>query len=230
MEETMDLQALKHVQLSGPAIASGFIKVIVIMTFMISCQKQQTLPYYDNATLTPIWKEEQPVNIDTLHTIGDFNFINQDGNEVTNETFRNKVYVASFFFTICPNICPRLTTNMKMVADEFAGNDQVRFISHSVTPGIDSVARLKKYSDKYEIDSRQWHLVTGDRTEIYSLARQSYFAESEQGAQEGSSDFLHTEHFMLVDADGHVRGVYKGTLVPEVDRLKMDIRSLLAQN
>jgi cytochrome oxidase Cu insertion factor (SCO1/SenC/PrrC family) len=97
---------------------------------------------------------------------------------VTNDTFKGKVYVANFFFTICPNVCPKLTTNMKLVAREFSDNNNVKFISHSVAPGIDSVPRLKKYAENYDIDSRQWHLVTGDNDEIYNLALNSYFAES----------------------------------------------------
>lgn len=163
----------------------------------------------------PLWSDEQNMLTDTLHKVSKFSFTDQDGNAVTNTSFQGKVYVANFFFTICPNICPRLTSNMKIVADAFSKDERVKFISHSVTPGIDSVARLKKYAGQYEIESNQWHLITGDKKEIYDIARNSYFAESEQGVRAGTSDFLHTEHFMLVDMEGHVRGVYKGTLEVE---------------
>lgn len=195
----------------------------MIVTVMIACTKTESpLPYYNSVELTPTW-----ISNESHHTVSDFSFTDQDGNQVSSKEFEGKVYVASFFFTICPSICPKLTTNMKMVADQFKDDARVKFISHSVTPGIDSVARLKKYSDKYQIDSRQWHLVTGDKKEIYDLARNSYFAEQEQGFN-AKNDFLHTEHFMLIDAQGHVRGIYKGTLVPEVMRLKEDIDVLLA--
>ncbi len=135
---------LNHVQQSGKAIASGFTRLIMIMTVLNSCStSEQSLPYYNSSALTPLWVEERQVALDTLPTVGNFQFTDQDGNLVTNDTFRNKIYVASFFFTICPNICPRLTANMKLVADEFASDERVRFISHSVTLESTLVARLK---------------------------------------------------------------------------------------
>ncbi len=113
------------------------------------------------------------------------------------------------------------------VAETFEGNKNVMFISHSVTPDIDSVAVLKKYAEEHHINAMQWHLVTGDKNEIYELARQSYFAEREIGFQNSTNEFLHTEHFILVDGDGHIRGIYNGTLELEADRLIEDIKNLL---
>jgi protein SCO1/2 len=195
---------------------------MAVATLLIGCEQKYSLPYYNTADLTPVWAAKQ----DTFHTIAPFSFTDQDGHGVSESDFRGKIYVANFFFTICPGICPKLTSNMKLVADEFRNDERVRFISHSVTPGIDSVPRLKKYADRFQIDSKQWRLVTGDKDDIYSLARSSYFAETEQGSK---SDFIHTEHFMLVDREGHVRGVYKGTLQPEMIRLADDIRALLSE-
>lgn len=199
------------------------------MTFVLqSCSTPtEQLPYYNDATLTPYWIEDGQLNVDTLHKVASFTLTNQDGKTITDSVFTNKVYVANFFFTICPNICPRLTSNMKGIVDSYKNRNDVAFISHSVTPGIDSVPRLKKYAEDYDIDSRQWHLVTGDKSQIYRLARQSYFAEQEKEPQPESKDFLHTEHFVLVDKKGHIRGIYKGTLELEMQRLKDDIRLLI---
>ena len=165
--------------------------------------------------------------MDTLHTIAPFSFVDQEGEIVTNKLVKDKIYVASFFFTICPGICPKLTANLSKVADAFKDNAEVLFISHSVTPDIDSVSQLKKYATLHGIRSSQWHLVTGDREEIYKLARQSYFAEQEIGFQLSSQEFLHTEHFILIDKEGHIRGIYKGTLDLETDRLIEDIHVLI---
>lgn len=217
MEGTMDLRVLKAVCLN--------FKVMTIASLLISCEQKESLPYYNTTDLTPVWASKQ----DSFHKVSSFSFTDQDGQAISDTDLKGKVYVANFFFTICPSICPKLTSNMKIVADEFQKDDRVRFISHSVTPGIDSVPRLKKYAERFGIDSKQWRLVTGEKKEIYTLARHSYFAETEQGFQKSSSDFIHTEHFMLVDTEGHVRGVYKGTLQPEMVRLSDDIRVLLSE-
>jgi protein SCO1/2 len=185
------------------------------------------LPYYDEASFTPLWKNEKAFSADTIHVIDDFKFIDQNGNSVTNETFAGKVYVANFFFTICPGICPKMTANLQTIIDEFPGEKDLLFISHSVTPHIDSVAQLRKYASENKIDATRWRLVTGDKDDIYDLARKSYFAEQEIGFQNASSNFLHTEHFILVDRQGHIRGIYKGTLELETERLKEDISILL---
>lgn len=185
------------------------------------------MPYYHTPDFTPYWKGETNFLKDTLHTIAPFQFVNQDGEGVNNETFRNKIYVANFFFTICPGICPKLTSNMGKVAEVFKDTPHVLFISHSVTPDIDSVAQLKKYAIEHGIHTAQWQLVTGKKDEIYALARQSYFAEREIGFQYSSREFLHTEHFILVDQEGHIRGIYNGTLELEAQRLIEDIKLLI---
>jgi len=204
------------------------INSILIYVFLCTaCEQKSSLPYYHTADFTPYWEGESKFSKDTLHTIAPFEFINQEGEAVTNENFKNKIYVASFFFTICPGICPKLTANLSKVADTFRDNPKVLFISHSVTPDIDSVSQLKKYASEHGIRSEQWHLITGDKEKIYSLARQSYFVEREIGFQNSTQEFLHTEHFILVDQDGHIRGIYNGTLELEGERLAEDIRQLV---
>ncbi len=201
-----------------------------IFLVFISCKEENSLPYYNTPDFTPLWKEEVSFSQDTLHTIAPFAFSNQDGGVVTLETFQNKIYVANFFFTICPGICPKLTANMSGVADVFTDNSNIMFISHSVTPDIDSVAQLKKYALEHGIRTAQWKLVTGKKDDIYTLARHSYFAEREIGFQYDSQEFLHTEHFILVDKEGHILGIYNGTLELEAQRLIEDIRLLLEEN
>ena len=203
------------------------INFIWMLGFLAACSQENKLPYYHTSDFTPLWKGENHFSTDTLHTIADFQFTNQDGGVVNNKTFEGKIYVADFFFTICPGICPKLTSNMNKVAEAFKDNPNIMFISHSVTPDIDSVAQLKKYALKHHIQAGQWQLVTGKKEDIYSLARQSYFAEREIGFQYSSQEFLHTEHFILIDQQGHIRGIYNGTLELEADRLIDDIQVLL---
>jgi Uncharacterized protein SCO1/SenC/PrrC, involved in biogenesis of respiratory and photosynthetic systems len=195
---------------------------------MACSSDEKELPYYHTADFLPLWAGEQKIKVDTLHTIPDFQFTDQDGNTVTNETFRNKIYVANFFFTLCPSVCPKMTSHLQKVANEFKDQPIVGFISHSVTPVIDSVSRLKTYAVENNIDSKQWHLITGEQNEIYTLARQSYFAEEEIGLTK-QNEFLHTEHFVLIDQQGHIRGLYNGTLELEAMRLIDDIRILLSE-
>lgn len=183
------------------------------------------VPYYNSADLTPQWQETE-----NMHMIGHYSFTDQDGNNITPADFEGRVYVANFFFTTCPGICPKMNANMQRVADSFATDTRVMFLSHSVTPAVDSVPRLKEYADIHHIDSRRWHLVTGNKADIYNLARMSYFAEDAIGLTYDSTDFLHTERFILVDKHRHMRGVYNGTVALEMQRLIDDIRLLLQED
>lgn len=147
------------------------------------------MPFYNEASFTPRWLSSLDTDLDDFHSIPDFNFINQDGRVVNQNTFKNKIYVADFFFTTCPGICPKMTANMSVVADKFKNDTTVLFLSHSVTPSIDSVAQLKKYALDKNI-GKNWHLVTGNKKEIYDLGRQAYFVEENLGEPKGLDDFL----------------------------------------
>jgi len=201
----------------------SFLSVV----FIAGCSVREELPYYHTPDFSPLWILSNSFDKDTIHTVGPFYLTNQEGQEVSTETVEGKIYVASFFFTICPGICPKLTANMARVAEAIKGNNDVLIVSHSVTPEIDSVAQLKRYAMKHDISSGQWHLVTGSKKDIYALARQSYFVEQEIGFQFSTEEFLHTEHFVLVDKEGHIRGLYNGTLGLEVEKLIEDIGILL---
>jgi protein SCO1/2 len=206
------------------------MKVILYTFFVLilfSCQKQETLPYYHLADFTPLWADEKEFAIDTLHRIAPFRFTDQQSRAVTSETVKGKIYVANFFFTACPSICPRMTNHLTKVQRAFASDNRVMILSHSVMPWADSVSRLKEYANVHHINNDQWRLLTGRQSEIYELARKSYFAEEVAGFKRDSTDFVHTEHCLLVDQEGHLRGIYKGTVELDIDRMIGDIRLLL---
>lgn len=199
---------------------------VVIFLFMAGCSGDK-LPYYHTAAFTPFWEGEQDFLPDTLHTISPFEFTDQHDQHVTNETVAGKIYVANFFFTTCPSICPKMTNQLLKVQKTFANRYDVMVLSHSVMPWADSVERLNEFAALYDIDYDHWRLLTGRQSEIYELARQSYFAEEVAGFNRDSTDFVHTEHCLLVDQNGHLRGLYNGTLDLEIERMIEDIRILL---
>lgn len=193
---------------------------------LTACKKKESsVPYYNSPDLTPSWEKGSGT-----HTISGFSFTDQEGNIITNEDFKGKIYIANFFFTACPGICPKMKNNLQKVADRYKDNSKVKFISHSVTPYADSVPALKEYAEVHHIDNNQWHLVTGSKGDIYNIARKSYFADDEIGFNADSSEFLHTERFVLVDEDQHIRGVYNGTVELEMERLIEDIELLFEEN
>lgn len=208
--------------------------LLIGFIIMISCKSNNkekmssrvdVLPFYNEASFTPKWLSSLDTDLDDFHSIPDFNFINQDGRVVNQNTFKNKIYVADFFFTTCPGICPKMTANMSIVADKFKNDTTVLFLSHSVTPLIDSVAQLKKYALDKNI-GKNWHLVTGNKKGIYDLGRQAYFVEENLGEPKGLEDFLHTENFVLIDKNKHIRGIYNGLNKNSVMQLIEDIKTL----
>ncbi len=177
------------------------------------------LPYFNSALFTPDWEEG-------VHKIPNFSFTNQMGEKVTNKTFEGKIYVADFFFTMCPGICPKLTKNMSLLQDSYKNDPNILLISHSVMPWFDTVERLADYATTNGVSLPTWNLVTGDTNTIYDIARNGYFADEDFVKTQDVSDFIHTENFILVDAKGYIRGVYNGTLSLEVKRLMRHIEIL----
>ena len=200
--------------------------VVTLGCFDKKIDEPMTLPFYNQADFTPEWIDDNDPSYGQIHKIDEFQFINQNGETIENDNFYGKIYVANFFFTVCPSICPKMTSNMDMVHDQFRNETDVMLLSHSVMPWVDSVQVLKKYAVDRGIDAENWHFVTGDVDEIYALARNSYFAEKEIGIAKDPEEFLHTENFILVDQLGRIRGVYNGTLELEVTRLIEDIKTL----
>ena len=206
-----------------------YLTLLIVIFFFESCKNEskiENLPYYNSADLTPNWYTEKQLDTLKLHKIATFQFTNQDGKTVSNETVKGKIYVANFFFTICPSICPTMTQNLFAVQKAFKDDNEVVMLSHSVMPATDSIAQLKKYANRWKIDTHKWHLLTGKKEKIYALARQSYFAEKEIGLQKEKNEFLHTENVFLIDKQGYIRGVYNATLALDVENLINDIKVL----
>lgn len=205
--------------------------LLLSSSIFFSCKEKKrdifNLPYYNTANFDPIFlNNKSEVSNSIKHTIDNFTFLNQDSNLITQSVFDNKIHVANFIFTTCGSICPVMTNNLKIVGNQFLLDTSVVLLSYSVTPWIDKPYVLKNYKQKNNITNSNWHFLTGDRARIYKLARQSYFAEENIGFSKDSSEFLHTEHVMLVDKTGRIRGVYNGTLILEMQQLAEDIRRL----
>lgn len=187
--------------------------------------KVSVLPYYEEATFTPKWFDEKSLPAD-FHQIPEFSLVNQLGEVITEETIHGKIAIVDFFFTSCPGICPKMTENMTLVQKEFLKDDLVILLSHSVTPDFDNTAILNEYAEKKGVIAGKWHLLTGDRSEIYSLGRNAYFAEEDLGLLKGPDDFLHTENFILLDGNRQIRGVYNGLNKTSVNQLIEDVKTL----
>lgn len=206
-----------------------------LLMSLLACERSSTtggseLPYFNSPDFTPIWLgDADSVKQKITHRIADFSFLDQTGQPITQTSVTGKIYVANFFFTACPSICPKMTNLLKAVQDTFQNEPRVALLSFSVTPWIDSIPRLQRYAASKGIIAGKWHLLTGNRGAIYTLARQSYFAEEAIGFTKDSTEFLHTEHLILVDQNRRIRGVYNGTLPVDVDHLIADMQTLLKQ-
>lgn len=221
----MDFWGAKIVRISL-TVCLSLISILVVSCY----QKNKSfiaLPYYKEPTFTPLFisESEEVVKMIT-HRIDDFSFLNQDSIIINQDVVEGKIHIANFIFTSCGSICPKMTTNLKMVSDSLAYNPNVVILSYSVTPWIDRPHVLKKYKEDNGIKNENWHFLTGDKAEIYHLARKSYFAEEDIGFSKDSTEFLHTEHFILIDGTKRIRGVYNGTLRYEMFQLIEDIRTL----
>lgn len=193
-------------------------------------QSDQLIPFYNTSDFTPIWlTNSDDVNQKITHRIADFSFLDQTDSLITQNTVTGKIHVANFFFTTCPNICPKITNLLKTVQDTFRHDPRLIILSFSVTPWLDSVSQLRRYANQKGIISEKWHLLTGERGRIYDLARRSYFAEEAIGFTKDSTEFLHTEHLILIDQNRRIRGIYNGTLPLDISHLIADIQTLLQE-
>jgi len=205
--------------------------IITFILLLHACDpvsKEQKLPYLGRKEITPV-KENEVIRYDTTyHTINDFAFINQDSNIVTNETFKDKIYIADFFFTTCPTICPIMKAQMLRVYEKFKQNENVKILSHTIDPAYDTVGVLRDFADKLGVSSKTWHFVTGNKEDIYDIGQSSYMVTSMEDEDEPGG-YIHSGAFILVDKDRRIRGLYDGTDVKEVDRLIKDIPRLLKE-
>jgi len=216
---------LKRLKFLGIVLA--ILSVIIITIFYNLLKVDRTLPIYQPASVNAELVDSTIQHQKKYHRISDFSLINQNGIHITQEDFKDKIYVADFFFTTCQTICPIMTKNMFEIQNTFIEDDDVMILSHSVTPDIDTVAQLKQYAQEKGVNVSKWHLVTGDKKQIYELARKSYLAVKEVG-DGGPFDMIHTENFILIDKSQQIRGFYDGTEQKDINRLIEDIKTLKA--
>lgn len=200
---------------------------ITLTAFYSVLKPKKSLPIYNPMDVNPEMVDSTIQYIGSKHIIADFSFINQNGKVVTQKDYEGKIYVADFFFTTCQSICPKMTNNMVWLQNQIKNNPKVLLLSHSVTPDIDSVSVLKKYALQKGVIDSKWNLVTGEKKQIYYIARKSYLAVKTGNLSE-LYDMVHTENFVLVDSKRRVRGFYDGTNLdgPTEDGVK-NVKQLL---
>ena len=204
------------------------LSIIIVGLFYIALKPKEVLPVFQPAMVTPELVDESIQFVKKYHTIAPFSMTNQNGETITEKEYNNTIYVADFFFTTCPSICPIMTKNMYTLQEKLVDLPQVKLLSFSVTPQIDSVAQLKRYALKNNVDDSRWNLVTGDKKEIYALARKSYLVVKDDG-DGGPYDMIHTENFVLVDKQKRIRGFYDGTQPEAMDDILRDIELLVSE-
>ena len=208
-------------------ISIGFILVFstaTISLFYTILKPIETLPIYQPAEVNEKLVDSSIIHVSKYHKISDFILTNQNGKEITQADYKDKIYVADFFFTTCQDICPVMTKNMYELQEELKNDNEILLLSHTVIPEVDTVKRLKEYAIENNVDDSKWNLVTGDKKQIYELARKSYLAVEDSNFNE--FDMIHTENFMLIDKEKQIRGFYDGTNSEEINRLLKDIEIL----
>lgn len=215
-------------------VAIIFVLGTLLAWYMITenIRKNDRLPIYSPADVNDSLVDPELQNKGMGHVIRDFNLIDQNGKNVSQKNLEGKIYVTDFFFVTCGTICPKMTSQLQRVQEKYKENNQVAIVSHSVLPEMDSVEALRVYADQYGAIDGKWYFLTGDKKEIYSLARKSYFVVKEANGQVGdggSADFIHTENLVLIDSKKRIRGYYDGTSPKDVDRLMLEMDKLLAE-
>ena len=203
----------------------GLLLISIFSAIYFLTQPKKTLPIYNPRDINPELVDSTIQHLGYNHKIEDFAFKNQNGEIISQKDYEGKVYVADFFFTTCPTICPKMTDNMIWLQNQIKDNDKVKLVSFSVTPDIDSVPVLKKYALEKGIIDAKWNLLTGNKKDIYYLARKSFLVVK-TGSAEEMYDMVHTENFVLVDQKKRIRGFYDGTNLEEVKKLLEDIQFL----
>ena len=208
-------------------IVLAILSVIIITIFYNLLKVEKKLPIYQPASVNAELVDSTIQYQKKYHRIADFSLTNQNGEIITQKDYEDKIYVADFFFTTCQTICPMMTKNMNEIQMAFIADNDVKILSHTVTPDIDTVAQLKRYAKEKGVNASKWNLVTGDKKQIYELARKSYLAVKDIG-DGGPFDMIHTENFILIDKERQIRGFYDGTDMKEIERLIDDIKTLKA--
>ena len=213
-------------------VALIFIVGVTIAYFLTKPSEDKPLKIYNPIDVEPEMVDQDLIRKGFGHTIQEFSFTDQSGEAYGSKDLKGKIYVAEYFFTTCGTICPKMNAEMQRVQQAFKGNDSFKILSFTVDPETDSVAQMKLYADGHGADPKQWHFLTGDKKDLYQLARRSFFvlkpAEASNQGDVGS-DFIHTNYFVLVDTKKRIRGYYDGTSPKEVDKLIGDIKKLLEE-
>lgn len=200
------------------------IPLFFVVWFFVSKNNEQPLrklPYFG--------KKHSIANGDTnYHSVKAFCFTNQHNEKITEETVKGKIYVTDFFFTTCQSICPVMSTQLERVNKAFANRPDVLIISHTVEPEVDSITVLKQYAKLHGVTNNTWHFVTGDKKNLYDMARTGYLLNNENGNGD-EDDFIHTQNFALVDKERHLRGFYDGTDTADISHLILEINLLLQE-
>ena len=206
----------------------GLFSFIALPVFYHLLKVEKKLKIYNPADVNPRLVDKNVKHIQKNHTIANFELINQNGETITNKDYKDKIYIADFFFTRCPSICIPMAFHMGELQKTYIKDPEIMFLSHSVTPTIDSVSVLKAYAiDKGVVDGK-WNVTTGNKKHIYDLARKSYFAVIDEGTGD-ENDFIHTEQFVLIDKERRIRGYYDGTESEAMEKLKEDLVLLKAE-
>jgi len=220
------MELLKFFKKSLPTLLFMLVlSVVAIYSFYRIQTPVEKLPVLNPVDINPKLVDKSVRYVRKHHTIASFTMTDQNGATITNYTYKDKIYVADFFFTRCESICTIMTNYLAQVKEAYKTDNDVMFLSFSVTPEIDSTSVLKKYAQKFGVNDKKWHLVTGSKKEIYNLARRSYFTVLDEG-NGGPQDFIHTEQMVLVDKKQQIRGFYDGTKKADIEKLISDIAIL----
>jgi len=218
----MDKELKKSIPILIIFVVFSIGMVATIMHFLTPVK---VLPVFNPADVNPDLVDKSVQDVQKYHTIADFSLFDQNGDTITQETYKNKIYVADFFFTTCQSICPKMSSNMQVLQEKYKNDHDIMLLSHSVTPVEDSIPVLRRYADEMGAIDSIWHLCTADKKHIYNLARKSYFAVLDKG-DGGKQDFIHTENFILIDKKRRIRGFYDGTDAADIKLLMLDIATL----
>lgn len=201
------------------------VSIIILALFYDALKPKKVLPIYQPSMVNYELVDSTLQHVKKYHKIAPFSFENQNGKTITQDDYEGKIYIADFFFTTCPSICPKMTANMVGIQEEILNDSTVMLLSYSVTPKIDSVPQLKKYAIEKGVNDEKWNLLTGNKKEIYTMARKSYLVVKEDG-DGGPYDMIHTENFILVDPKKRIRGFYDGTDTLAMSELLLDLEIL----
>mgnify|MGYP003688699407 FL=1 len=203
------------------------LSAVILYLFYNALKPKVILPIYQPSMVNTELVDSTVQFIRKYHTIPNFSLVNQLGDTISQDTFKDKIYIADFFFTTCLTICPIMTGNMGAIQEAIKDQEDVLLLSHSVTPERDSVSVLYQYGIEKGVNPKKWHLVTGPKKDIYDLARKSYLIAKDEGGS-GPFDLVHTENFVLIDKQKRIRGYYDGTDPAAIETLLEDLKVLQA--